>query len=91
MIVFAIEQPRLRGVYNAVAPAPATQQQLMNTLVQLTKRFFIPVPVPSWILQVVMGEMSIEVLKSTTVSADKILATGFSFRYPMLREALAAS
>jgi uncharacterized protein (TIGR01777 family) len=91
MIVFAIEQPRLRGVYNAVAPAPATQQQLMNTLAQLTKRFFIPVPVPSWILQVVMGEMSIEVLKSTTVSADKILATGFSFRYPMLREALAAS
>jgi uncharacterized protein (TIGR01777 family) len=91
MIVFAMEQPRLRGVYNAVAPAPATQQQLMNTLAQLTKRFFIPVPVPSWILQVVMGEMSIEVLKSTTVSADKILATGFSFRYPILREALAAS
>ncbi|MBU6307556.1 MAG: TIGR01777 family oxidoreductase, partial [Bacteroidetes bacterium] len=91
MIVFAMEQPRLSGVYNAVAPAPATQQQLMHTLAQLTKRFFIPVPVPSWILQAVMGEMSIEVLKSTTVSADKILATGFSFRYPMLREALAAS
>ena len=33
--------------------------------------------------------MSIEVLKSATVSSSKIQQAGFTFRYPGIREALA--
>jgi NAD dependent epimerase/dehydratase family enzyme len=37
-----------------------------------------------------MGEMSIEVLKSTTVSSLKIQQAGFSFRYPVIQSAIKA-
>ena len=50
--------------------------------------FFIPVHVPSFVLKIALGELSIEVLKSTTVSAAKIKATGFQFLYPSIEAAI---
>jgi hypothetical protein len=35
-----------------------------------------------------MGEMSIEVLKSTTMSVEKIQRAGFSFQFPRIESAL---
>jgi NAD dependent epimerase/dehydratase family enzyme len=51
-------------------------------------QFYIPVNVPSFLLKLVLGEMSIEVLKSSTISCDKIHATGFTFLYPSIDAAL---
>jgi len=55
---------------------------------QRNGRLFIPIPVPAFVLKIVLGEMSIEVLKSATVSSEKILLTGFSFQYPAIDGAL---
>jgi uncharacterized protein len=49
---------------------------------------FITAPVPSVILKLVLGEMSIEVLKSTTVGSVKIQNAGFQFLYPSVEAAL---
>jgi NAD dependent epimerase/dehydratase family enzyme len=49
---------------------------------------FIPAHVPSFILKIVLGEMSIEVLKSATINDDKIKSAGFSFLYPSIKAAL---
>ena len=46
-------------------------------------------PVPAWVLQIMLGEMSIEVLKSATVSAKKIQESGFQFLYPTIQQAVA--
>ena len=51
-------------------------------------RFFIPFYVPKFLLRWLMGEMSIEVLKSAFISAVKIKKTGFQFLYPSLDSAL---
>ena len=51
-------------------------------------RAFITIPVPSAALKLVLGEMSVEVLKSATVSGAKIRNTGFQFQYPSLDAAL---
>jgi len=88
MILFSIEQSSVEGIYNATAPSPVSQQTLMIALARQRGQFFLPIPVPAFCLQVLMGEMSIEVLKSTTVSAAKVQQAGFHFRYPTIEEAL---
>ena len=50
--------------------------------------FYIPFYVPSFILKTILGQRSIEVLKSATVSCKKIIETGFQFNYNSIEEAL---
>jgi uncharacterized protein len=85
----AIEDDTIIGIYNAVTPQPITNKNLTLQLAKKMRgKFFIPIYVPAFILKILVGEMSIEVLKSTTVSCNKIKAGGFTFLYPTLEAAL---
>ena len=89
IFIAAIENQNMTGTYNAVSPQPVSNKEFILQLAKIKRgRFFIPIYVPSFILKIVLGEMSIEVLKSATVSCDKIHFTGFSFLYPSLHAAL---
>ena len=88
MFMFALDKEDMSGVFNAVSPQPVTNKQFMMKLAQkLRGKFFIPVHVPAFVLKLALGEMSIEVLKSATVSSEKIQAQGFTFLYPSLTAA----
>jgi NAD dependent epimerase/dehydratase family enzyme len=90
MFLYAIENESVSGVYNAVAPRPISNRELNNQLGKyLYGNRFISMPVPAWVLQIMLGEMSIEVLKSATVSAQKIQDAGFQFLYPTIQQAIA--
>ncbi|MFL5746989.1 MAG: TIGR01777 family oxidoreductase [Niastella sp.] len=89
LFLHAIEKDRVRGEYNIVAPEPVTNKHLMLTLAKKMKgKFFIPVYVPSFVLKLILGELSIEVLKSARVSCEKIKSSGFQFLFPTLEVAL---
>lgn len=89
IFMHAIEDKALVGAYNAVAPHPATNRQLTMTLAKhITHARHFTIKVPSFVLKTVLGEMSVEVLKSTTVSSQKIESTGFRFRFPELEKAI---
>jgi hypothetical protein len=89
MFLHAIENKELSGSYNAVAPHPVSNKNLTLTLAKLIKGvFFMPSYVPSFILKLMMGKRSIEVLKSCYVSAEKISKSGFTFFFPSIEVAL---
>jgi uncharacterized protein len=83
----AIDNDQWKGVYNAVAPQPVNNKDLIKGIAKKQK-LHLAVPVPSIALKLALGEMSVEVLKSTTVSAGKILAQGFHFSYPDIKSAI---
>jgi len=88
LMLFALEQEQVAGVYNAVAPDPVNNAILTKAIARRFHTWAIPFKVPSFILKIMLGEMSVEVLKSANVSASKILAAGFSFDYASMDEAL---
>lgn len=88
LFIAAIETENLHGVYNAVAPNPVTNKALILEMAKQRGKFYIPLHVPTAALKLAVGEMSVEILKSATVSSDKIEATGFQFLYPTITEAV---
>ncbi len=90
LMLYAIENRDIQGIFNAVAPNPISSRALIFALGKsMEKKLLIPAPVPSFLLKIILGEMSIEILKSATVSSRKIEAAGFKFTYPVIDEALA--
>ena len=90
LYIEAIENDKWSGVYNAVSPNPVSNQQLINEMAKQAKGVHVHAKVPSIVLKVALGEMSIEVLKSTTVSSEKIHQEGFRFLYPAIGDAVAS-
>jgi uncharacterized protein (TIGR01777 family) len=89
MYIYAIENEKLSGSYNAVAPFPVDNKNLILKMANLVRgQFYIPAYLPKFLLKIILGEKSIEILKSTTVSCEKIKAAGFTFLYPSIDAAL---
>ena len=88
MYAYALSNSSLSGVYNAVAPTPVSNEQLIREIESIKNRKQIKFHIPEFILKVTLGELSIEVLKSCTVSSAKITDAGFQFKYPSIHEAV---
>lgn len=88
LFITALENENLNGVYNAAAPHPVSNKELILAIAKQRGKFFIPIPVPSPALKIALGEMSIEVLKSATVSSSKIEGAGYNFTYPNVVDAV---
>ena len=85
----AIENEHLSGSYNAVSPHPVTNKTLTIALAQqLRRKNFIPIHIPAFVLKMMLGEGSSELLKSVTASSSKIEAAGVTFLYPTITSAL---
>jgi uncharacterized protein (TIGR01777 family) len=87
-ILFSMETEQMEGVYNVVSPKPVSNKELILEIAKSTGKFFIPVHAPSFALKIVFGEMIGEILKSTTVSSEKLQKAGFIFQYPQIGSAI---
>jgi len=87
MFTFAIEN-NIKGIYNAVAPEEQTSYSFSKLLANKTKKLFLPVGVPTFLLKLIFGEMSIILTTGSRVSSNKIKETGFRFTYKKLENSL---
>jgi uncharacterized protein (TIGR01777 family) len=90
LFVFALEKNTLQGIYNAVGPQPATNQQLTKEAAAAKGKLYLGIGVPGFVLQLVLGEMAAMVLGGNRVSSQKIQKAGFEFEFPELKGALKA-
>lgn len=84
----AVEDENMKGVFNGVAPEFTNNKDFSYALAKvLHKKIWLP-NVPAIVLNIVFGEMAVILLEGSRVSAEKILSTGFEFKYPKLEDAL---
>jgi uncharacterized protein len=87
-IIHLINTPSASGPYNLTAPEPATCEQMIVGLADAIKRpsFF---RIPEFAMRFFIGEAAQELLLvSQKMTANKLLASGFRFRYPDLQSSI---
>tara|TARA_R110002126_G_scaffold124451_3_gene266498 strand:- start:72808 stop:73683 length:876 start_codon:yes stop_codon:yes gene_type:complete len=87
MYIKAIEEDFI-GVFNAVAPEHHTSTSFSKILAKSIGRPYVGIPVPSFMLKLLFGELAIILLEGSRISAKKIEKNGYSFRFKTLKKAL---
>lgn len=88
MYEFAINNSKVKGVYNAASPTHTTNRELTKSIAYVLKKpLFFP-NIPSSIIKLIFGEAAVILLEGSRVSSHKITNEGFDFKYPELRLAL---
>lgn len=88
MYVKAIEDSKMEGIYNGVAPEKITNQEFSKAVAKtLNKPFWFP-NVPKIAIRLILGEQAIIALEGSPISCKKIETSGFKFKYRKLKSAL---
>jgi len=84
---FALERDDVAGALNLASPNPQRNADFGRTLGRVLRR---PsrFPVPSFVLRLLLGEMSTVVLDGQRVAPTRLLDAGFAFRFAELEPAL---
>ncbi|MDE2150087.1 MAG: TIGR01777 family oxidoreductase [Gammaproteobacteria bacterium] len=88
-IRWCAERAQPRGANNATAPNPVTNLEFARALGRALHRPAL-LPVPARLLKLALGEMATLLLTGQKVLPERLLAEGFTLRYPRLDDALAA-
>ena len=86
-IRFLMEQPDARGAYNLIAPHTTSNAVFMRTLAKVLRRPYW-FPVPAFLMQFALGEMSVLVTEGRFSKPGHLLDEGYTFKFPKLMGAL---
>jgi uncharacterized protein (TIGR01777 family) len=83
----AIETENLSGAVNAASPCILRMKEFAKTLGKVLKRPSI-FPVPKFVMKIAAGEVAEYAVMSQRVSVDKILNSGYKFKFENVEDAL---
>jgi uncharacterized protein (TIGR01777 family) len=84
---FCITTDQLSGAVNGTSPNPVTMEQFGRTIAKVWHRTHL-FPVPSFVLKLLFGEMSILVLEGQRVLPQVLIKHDYVFQYKELEAAL---
>ena len=85
-----VNDETMSGPFNASAPGHVTHDMLMSVIARQKKLpVFLP-HIPEWLLKLVLGEMSVVLTTGSRISSQRLIHSGFQFRYPDIDGALRA-
>ncbi len=84
----AIEDVQMKGSYNAVAPDHKTNRDFNAEIASILKKPFWAPNIPGIILKLIFGKMSAILLNGSRVSCEKIIKTGYRYKFATLKNAL---
>ncbi|TYR79228.1 TIGR01777 family protein [Priestia megaterium] len=87
MIDFCIHQPSIDGPVNVTAPAPVRMKEFGKTIAAVLNRPHW-LPVPSFGLKLLLGEMSMIILSGQRVIPEKFIQHNYKFTYTKVEDAL---
>lgn len=88
LFAYALETPAISGIFNAVAPHPASHKELIKNIALSREGIKRPSPAPAFMLKILLGELSTDILKSCTASSAKIQSAGFTFLHTEIVETI---
>ena len=83
-----IDETLQPGIYNGVSPNPKSNREMIEAIAYSVKKPILLPPVPAFVLKIVLGEFSTELLTNHRISAEKLVKSGFGFQFPDLPAAL---
>jgi len=87
ILIHTIKTESLQGPLNAASPGIVRMNDFATSLGKVLQRpsFFL---VPKFILKIVVGEFANAIVSGQKVSVDKLLSSGYNFRFTDLEKAL---
>lgn len=84
----ALTDKKMIGPYNCCSPEVADNREFSKALAKsLHKTIWLP-NTPAWVLKLMLGERAVLLTEGSRLSVQKLLSTGFTFKYASLEEAL---
>jgi uncharacterized protein (TIGR01777 family) len=84
---FLLENENARGPFNLVSPEPTSNTVFMRTIAKVLHRPYW-FHVPTFLLRLVLGEMSILLTEGRYSQPRRLLELGYAFQFPKLEAAL---
>ncbi|MGF1516390.1 MAG: TIGR01777 family oxidoreductase [Nodosilinea sp.] len=87
LIVQALQDPQMAGIYNGTAPNPVRMDEFCKSLGKVLNR---PswLPVPDFVLETILGDGAQVVLEGQQVLPKRTEGSGFTYQYALVKDAL---
>jgi hypothetical protein len=84
----AYQNNEVQGAYNLIAPKTCTNQQFMQTLARVYRKWYFMPGVPEKLLRMLLGEKANLIFNEVYLSNEKVNKSGFIFHFASLEKAL---
>ncbi len=88
IVSLILEKGEISGPVNCVVPNPVRNAEFAKILARTVGRPIVLPAAPAFLLRSLLGELANVIIKGQRVVPGKLMAIGFSFRFPTLQQAL---